>query len=99
MGTYLVYVFVLGTVFKGIDVFLKSNVLVNDQRKACLCDFGLASVVGEFMDTTNSSVLGGAVRWAAPEVYDIPDQNDSCVVGPTMSSDIYSFGSLALEVN
>ena len=83
----------------GIDIILKSNVLINDQGKACLCDFGLATVVGEFMDTTKSSVLGGAVRWAAPEVYDIPgDQNDSRVVGPTMSSDIYSFGSLALEV-
>ena len=82
----------------GIDISLKSNVLINDQGKACLCDFGLATVVGEFMDTTNSSVLGGAVRWAAPEVYDIPDQNDPRVVGPTMSSDIYSFGSLALEV-
>ena len=83
----------------GIDIILKSNVLINDQGMACLCDFVLATVVGEFMDTTNSSVLGGAVRWAAPEVYDIPDQNDARVVGPTMSSDIYSFGSLALEVN
>ncbi|KLO18726.1 hypothetical protein SCHPADRAFT_844657 [Schizopora paradoxa] len=75
-----------------------SNVLINDKGRACLCDFGLSSVMEEFFETSNpSSVLGGSVRWAAPELYQFSEE---CSEQPRVSkaSDIYSYGSLVLEV-
>ncbi len=52
----------------------------------------------EFLETSYpSSVLGGSVRWAAPELYQFSDQGNE---QPRVSkaSDIYSYGSLVLEV-
>ncbi|KDQ54708.1 hypothetical protein JAAARDRAFT_196591 [Jaapia argillacea MUCL 33604] len=71
-----------------------SNVLIDLDGKACLCDFGLSSIIAEFHGTSYyTSNIRGAVRWAAIELF-----RDE--VSPTISikSDIYSFGSLMLEV-
>lgn len=52
----------------------------------------------EFLETSQpSSVLGGSVRWAAPELYKFSDESDE-QPRVSMSSDIYSYGSLVLEV-
>jgi hypothetical protein len=57
----------------------------------------MSSIMLEFQGTsyfTNS--IRGAVRWAAPELYRTYDDN----VSPTITSacDIYSFGSVMLQV-
>ena len=72
-----------------------------------LCDFGLSSVVQELFGTSYFTTnIGGAVRWAAPELYCLGSSDDGSVGGgteeplpqPTPASDVYSFGSVSLEV-
>ena len=75
----------------------QSNILIDDEGKACLCDFGLSSIAAEFQGTSYlTSTIGGNVRWAAPELYRINE--DDSIPTVTTQSDIYSFGSVVLEV-
>ncbi|KAG8918892.1 hypothetical protein FRC01_001594, partial [Tulasnella sp. 417] len=68
-----------------------ANVLVNDHRKAQLCDFGLAIAVQEARTgVTTSHGFTGSVRWCSPEV--IEDTKK------TIESDIWSWGCLVLEM-
>ncbi|KAG9317971.1 kinase-like domain-containing protein [Chiua virens] len=75
-----------------------SNVLIKDNGKACLSDFGLSRI---FMETTGSSYLTstirGSVRWAAPELFEVDEEQQEHVL-PSLQSDIYSFGSTMLQV-
>lgn len=70
---------------------LQANVLVNDHRKAQLCDFGLATAVQEARTgVTTSHGFTGSIRWCSPEV-----MND---MKKTVESDMWSWGCLVLEV-
>jgi serine/threonine protein kinase len=72
-------------------------VLLTDEGRACLCDFGLSNMFLEFHDTTFcTSSIGGNARWAAPEIYRITI--DDVVPSATTQSDVYSLGSIMLEV-
>ncbi|KAF9245050.1 kinase-like domain-containing protein [Melanogaster broomeanus] len=75
------------------------NVLVDDNGRACLTDFGLSLIVQEFEGTSylKSSVCG-AIRFADPELVRRANA-DGNVVYPTKPSDIYSFGGLMLHVS
>jgi len=76
-----------------------SNVLIDCEERARLCDFGLSSVMEELTGSSYyTSNLGGAVRWAAPEVYqyDFERSQLGTIISP--ATDVYSFGSVALEV-
>ncbi|KAF5382664.1 hypothetical protein D9615_002721 [Tricholomella constricta] len=75
-----------------------SNILITDDGKACLCDFGLSSIVVEFHGTSYfTSTIGGAVRWADALLYRLhPEDGQPPAV--SKHSDIYSFGSVMLEV-
>ncbi|KAG2140609.1 kinase-like domain-containing protein [Suillus clintonianus] len=71
-----------------------SNVLINGQGQACLADFGLSTIIVEFIGTsyfTNS--IWGNIRWAATELYEVPDNATL-----TTECDVYSFGSIILQV-
>jgi len=79
-----------------------SNVLVKDNGKACLSDFGLSRIL---MDATGSSyyltsTVMGSVRWAAPELFEIEEHHskEPVHVVPSPQSDVYSFGSTMLQV-
>ncbi|QRV99437.1 Tyrosine kinase family catalytic domain protein [Ceratobasidium sp. AG-Ba] len=67
-----------------------ANVLIDDDGRACICDFGLSRFMKDFMsiDTT----FGGTIRWMAPEQL----RADSMVV--SLPADIFSWGMLALEL-
>lgn len=73
-----------------------SNVLILADMTACIADFGLSSMLGDLQ--TGSTYLAatamypGAVRWTAPELLLSDD------VQPTTLSDIYSLGSIMLQV-
>ena len=75
----------------------QSNVLVNADERACIADFGLSRLLmaigGPTLATSRQNK--GTVRWMAPELLD-PD--NSHTTGPTTRSDVYSFGSLMLQV-
>ncbi|KIJ08346.1 hypothetical protein PAXINDRAFT_172969 [Paxillus involutus ATCC 200175] len=74
------------------------NVLIDDNGRACLTDFGLSLIIRDFVGTSylKSSVCG-SVRYADPELVR-QVHADAGVVYPTKSSDVYSFGGLMLYV-
>lgn len=69
-----------------------NNVLIDNQGKACLTNFGLSTVCGGFVQSAIYIGYPGAIRWAAPEFF-IGDGQHS-----TFESDIYSFGCIMLQV-
>jgi len=78
-----------------------SNILIDDEGKAKLCDFGLSSIVVEFCGTSSlTSCIGGAVRWADASLYSLSTDDDEVQETPALTtrSDIYSFGSVTLEI-
>lgn len=64
---------------------------------ACIADFGLSSMLGDLqagMTYLAATVMHpGAVRWTAPELLESDD------LQPTTLSDIYSLGSIMLQVS
>jgi len=78
-----------------------SNVLVHGNGRACLADFGLSTVILEFIGTSYyTKTTHGGIRWAAAELFDVPDdaEADERFVSLSFECDIYSFGSIALQV-
>lgn len=74
-----------------------ANILITDDGSACLCDFGLSSIVAEFQGTSYiTSTMGGNIRWAAPEL--LRTGEDGTVPMVNIHSDTYSYGSVTLEV-
>ncbi|KIJ64204.1 hypothetical protein HYDPIDRAFT_40439 [Hydnomerulius pinastri MD-312] len=79
------------------------NVLVDENHSARLADFGLSTVPGEIPETLGfleSSPAAGALRWTSPERYPINliATGKIALAPATEMSDIYSLGSLALQV-
>ncbi|CCO30164.1 hypothetical protein BN14_04188 [Rhizoctonia solani AG-1 IB] len=67
-----------------------ANVLIDQEGRACICDFGLSRFMKDFMsiDTT----FGGTIRWMAPEQL----RAETMIV--SLPADIFSWGMLSLEV-
>lgn len=76
-----------------------SNVLMDESGRACLADYGLALIVASSADmktsTTETCDSPNAARWAAPELFLGEDETD---IQPTVSSDVYSFGCIMLQI-
>jgi serine/threonine protein kinase len=80
-----------------LTLCLQSNILLDDEGKALLADFGLSNIVVEaYGPSYITSSVGGSVRWAAPEHFRIPDGEHVSTV--TTHGDIYSYGSVVLQV-
>jgi serine/threonine protein kinase len=76
----------------------QSNILIDANGTASLCDFGLSTILAEFHGTSLfTSTISGSVRWTAPELYEVTD--GTIAIGLTTQSDIYSFGSVMLQVS
>ncbi|OAX35238.1 kinase-like protein [Rhizopogon vinicolor AM-OR11-026] len=78
-----------------------SNVLVHGNGRACLADFGLSTIIMEFIGTSYlTSTIKGNIRWAAAELFGVPedDEEDEAAVSLSTECDTYSFGSIALQV-
>jgi serine/threonine protein kinase len=75
----------------------KSNILIDSDGKAFLADFGLSNVVAETHGPLYvTSSIGGSVRWAAPEHFRLSEGSHVSTV--TTRGDIYSYGSVTLQV-
>lgn len=73
-----------------------SNVLIYGNGRACLADFGLSTIILEFIGTSYfTSSIRGNVRWVAAELCEAPE-DDEVLLGT--ECDIYSFGSITLQV-
>lgn len=71
-----------------------SNVLINGKGRACLADFGLSTIIVEFVGTSYfTTTVWGNVRWGAMELYETPDN-----ASLTTACDVYSFGSIILQI-
>ncbi len=68
-----------------------SNILLDDfnERHVYLADFGLAKVLGEGSDLTQTGCLIGTAEYMAPELVDRPE---------SVSSDIYALGVLLYQM-
>jgi serine/threonine protein kinase len=74
---------------------LQVNILITDERRACLADFGLATTSeSQVLNLSSFSAvrLGGTLRWTAPELLDSTQNNNST------KSDIFAFACVCYEV-
>ncbi|KAG1718133.1 kinase-like domain-containing protein [Suillus paluster] len=74
-----------------------NNVLIGSDRTAYLADFGLSGTLTKLPGMTYLMKMSrhpGALRWAAPELLSLEESGSAI----TTQSDIYSFGSITLQV-
>jgi len=77
-------------------LIVQSNVLVQGNGRACLADFGRSTMVLGFINPSYfTTSIKGNFRWAAAELFD----EDDTVVSLSIECDVYSFGSIALQVS
>jgi len=83
----------------------QSNVLIDDDLHARLCDFGLSTFllnecqdddISQSIQSVYTSHLGGSVRWADASLFRSLEEDRPPIIGTP--NDIYSFGSIMLEV-
>ncbi|KAG2140227.1 kinase-like protein [Suillus bovinus] len=74
-----------------------SNVLIYGNGRACLADFGLSTIILEFLGTSYiTSTIRGNVRWADAELFQVSEDDE---VSLSPECDIYSFGSIMLQTS
>ncbi|KAG2347902.1 kinase-like protein [Suillus weaverae] len=75
-----------------------NNILIGNDRTAYLADFGLSGTLTQLPGMTyleKMSCHPGALRWTAPELFSAEEAASAI----TTRSDIYSFGSIMLQVS
>jgi len=70
-----------------------NNILINENGNAFVADQGILTFCSELHGT---SYITSSVRWAAPENFQVPEDEESS--SPESPSDIYSFGCVMLQV-
>jgi serine/threonine protein kinase len=82
-----------------ILIFPQSNVLIDDNEVARLCDFGLVRLEdwAGHSGTTTTTEYRGTVRYRAPELFPSRDNRYSPIA--TYAGDIYALGGVMLEVS
>jgi len=71
-----------------------NNILINETGDAFVADHGILIFCAELHGT---SYIRSNVRWAAPENFQVPEDEESISL-PQLASDIYSFGCIMLQV-
>ncbi|KAF9230195.1 kinase-like domain-containing protein [Melanogaster broomeanus] len=80
---------------------MQSNILIDDDGRACIAGFSLSTILTTLGEPTfSTSQKWGGLRWADPGLFNLntEDDEDSPRVPPTTRSDIYSFGSIMLQI-
>ncbi|KAI6012043.1 kinase-like domain-containing protein [Pisolithus marmoratus] len=75
------------------------NILLDTQGSPYIVDYGLLPLILEFrISPYLSTPVGRAVRWVAPDIFHTPPDGDGTNANFTFEGDVYSFGSLMLQV-
>jgi len=76
-----------------------ANILIDENRRARLADFGLITIVSDpaIFSTSSSIVSCGTIRWMSPELLH-PSQFGLEDSRPTKESDCYALGMVVYEV-
>jgi serine/threonine protein kinase len=74
---------------------MQNNVLIAADGSPRIADFGISNIV--MLSNAAFSHHAGAVRWTAPEIVVIPEDQTIIQYG-TKSSDIYALGGIMLQV-
>lgn len=74
----------------------QANILMNNDNRAVLADFGLA-VLSAVPATTMATTGVGTPRWMAPELL-VPEEYGLAHSNPSKQSDVYAFGMVIYEV-
>jgi serine/threonine protein kinase len=82
---------------------VQTNILIDDQGRGVLSDFGLARAFGitDKSGLTTSSI-SGSLRWLAPELFprlDVGQANSQTEIQRTKASDVWAFGCTVYEVS
>src|ERR1700753_4170970 len=81
-------------------LFIEANILIDENCRARLADFGFLTIVSDPMNSTTSSssaITGGTTRWMSPELL-YPEQFHRKDSRPTKESDRYALGMVIYEV-
>lgn len=70
-----------------------NNILISDEGRGLITDFGLARVMGSPTGHT-TSVVSGSIPWMAPELL----TSFSGPIAPSKASDVWAFGCTAYEL-
>lgn len=71
------------------------NILIDSRGNAHVTDFGLSTILAECDSSSCEAYYSGSIRWAAPELIHLTDEEAG---KPTTCSDVYSLGSVILQV-
>ncbi|KAJ8590698.1 kinase-like protein [Rhizopogon salebrosus TDB-379] len=72
-----------------------NNVLVDRNGRVRIADYGLLTTCS---DLSGTSYIRSNVRWAAPELFEVPELDTDEPCEPKLESDIYSFGCIIYQV-
>ncbi|KAG1847603.1 kinase-like domain-containing protein [Suillus subluteus] len=72
-----------------------NNILIDSDRNAYIADHGILTICSELSGT---SYIRSNMRWAAPELSEVPENEESLTPPPQPAGDIYSFGCIMLQV-
>jgi serine/threonine protein kinase len=72
----------------------QNNILIDENGNTLVADHGILILCAELHGT---SYIRSNVRWAAPENFQVPEDDES-ISSPQLASDIYSFGCIMLQV-
>lgn len=79
-----------------ITVHQQTNILIDDEERACLGDFGLTGLAEATL--TQSTTQRGSTRWMAPELHS-PKSFGLPKFQRTFATDVYAFACVILEVS
>ncbi|KIK13929.1 hypothetical protein PISMIDRAFT_688303 [Pisolithus microcarpus 441] len=75
------------------------NILFDAEGSPYIVDYGLLPLILEFrISPYLSTPVGRAVRWVAPDLFQTPPDGDGEKANFTFEGDVYSFGSVMLQV-
>ena len=75
----------------------KANIMIHDDRRAVLADFGLIELVPDQSTFLSTCLEGGTIRWMSPELLN-PKKIGLQESRPTRESDCYALGMVVYEV-